>query len=155
ENVGIGWVPALDDRPRGERAIEDGGARSLVEQLPQKIDTMLGGWFGEGHELAGGQWQEIALARAFLRESGGLGLDEPTASLDAEAEHELFVRLQQLAAERTAILISHRFSTVRRADRIAVIQEGRVEELGTHEQLLAQDGRYAHLFRLQASGYVN
>jgi len=82
-------------------------------------------------------------------------LDEPTASLDAEAEYELFVRLQQLAAERTAILISHRFSTVRRADRIAVLQEGRVEELGTHDELLARNGRYAHLFRLQASGYVN
>ncbi|HMC34977.1 MAG TPA: ATP-binding cassette domain-containing protein, partial [Myxococcales bacterium] len=138
-----------------ERAIEDGGARSLIEQLPQKIDTMLGGWFEEGHELSGGQWQKIALARAFMRDSEVLVLDEPTASLDAEAEHELFVRLQQLAADRTAILISHRFSTVRRADRIAVLQEGRVEELGTHEELLARNGRYAHLFRLQASGYVS
>jgi ATP-binding cassette, subfamily B, bacterial len=155
ENVGIGWVPALEDRARVERAIEDGGARSLIDQLPQKIDTMLGGWFEEGHELSGGQWQKIALARAFMRDSEVLVLDEPTASLDAEAEHELFVRLQQLAAERTAILISHRFSTVRRADRIAVLQEGRVEELGTHEELLARNGRYAHLFRLQASGYVS
>src|SRR5437870_4846006 len=155
ENVGIGWVPALEDRARVERAIEDGGGRSLIEQLPQKIDTMLGGWFEEGHELSGGQWQKIALARAFMRDSEVLVLDEPTASLDAEAEHELFVRLQQLAADRTAILISHRFSTVRRADRIAVLQEGRVEELGTHEELLARNGRYAHLFRLQASGYVS
>jgi len=155
DNVGIGWVPALEDRARVERAIEDGGARSLIEQLPQKIDTMLGGWFEEGHELSGGQWQKIALARAFMRDSEVLVLDEPTASLDAEAEHELFVSLQQLAADRTAILISHRFSTVRRADRIAVLQEGRVEELGTHEELLARNGRYAHLFRLQASGYVS
>jgi ATP-binding cassette subfamily B protein len=155
ENVGIGWVPALDDRPRIERAIDDGGARSLVEQLPQKLETMLGGWFEEGHELSGGQWQKIALARAFMRDSEVLVLDEPTAALDAEAEHELFIRLQQLAADRTAILISHRFSTVRRADRIAVLQEGRVEELGTHDELLARDGRYAHLFRLQASGYVS
>src|SRR2546426_178254 len=155
ENVGIGWVPALEDRARVERAIEDGGARSVIEQLPQKIDTMLGGWFEEGHELSGGQWQKIALARAFMRDSEVLVLVEPTASLDAEAEHELFVRLQQLAADRTAILISHRFSTVRRADRIAVLQEGRVEELGTHEELLARNGRYAHLFRLQASGYVS
>jgi len=155
ENVGVGWVPALEDRSRVERAIEDGGARSVIDQLPQKIDTMLGGWFEEGQELSGGQWQKIALARAFMRDSEVLVLDEPTAALDAEAEHELFVRLQQLAAERTAILISHRFSTVRRADRIAVIQEGRVEELGTHEELLARKGRYAHLFRLQASGYVN
>jgi ATP-binding cassette subfamily B protein len=148
-------VPALEDRSRVERAIEDGGARSVIDQLPQKIDTMLGGWFEEGQELSGGQWQKIALARAFMRDSEVLVLDEPTAALDAEAEHELFVRLQQLAAERTAILISHRFSTVRRADRIAVIQDGRVEELSTHEELLAQNGRYAHLFRLQASGYVN
>jgi ABC-type multidrug transport system fused ATPase/permease subunit len=155
ENVGIGWVPAMDDTPRIERAVDDGGARSLIDQLPQKLDTMLGGWFEEGHELSGGQWQKIALSRAFMRDSEVLVLDEPTASLDAEAEHELFVRLQQLAADRTAILISHRFSTVRRADRIAVLQQGRVEELGTHEELLARNGRYAHLFRLQASGYVS
>ncbi len=155
ENVGVGWVPALDDRPRIEKAVEDGGARELIDQLPQKLETMLGGWFEEGHELSGGQWQKIALARAFMRDSEVLVLDEPTASLDAEAEHELFVRLQQLAAERTAILISHRFSTVRRADRIAVLQDGRVEELGTHDELLARNGRYAHLFRLQASGYVS
>src|SRR5438094_167948 len=155
ENVGVGWVPALDDRARVERAVDDGGARKLIEQLPQKLDTMLGGWFEEGHELSGGQWQKIALARAFMRDSEVRILDEPTAALDAEAEHELFVRLQQLAAERTAILISHRFSTVRRADRIAVIREGRVEELGTHAELLAHNGRYAHLFRLQASGYVS
>ncbi|TMA17811.1 MAG: ABC transporter ATP-binding protein, partial [Deltaproteobacteria bacterium] len=155
ENVGVGWVPSLDDRARIERAVDDGGARSLIEQLPQKLDTMLGGWFEEGHELSGGQWQKIALARAFMRDSEVLVLDEPTAALDAEAEHELFVKLQQLAAERTAILISHRFSTVRRADRIAVIREGRVEELGTHAELLAHNGRYAHLFRLQASGYVS
>jgi len=155
ENVGIGWVPALDDRPRIERAVDEGGARQVIEQLPQKIDTMLGGWFEEGQELSGGQWQKIALARAFMRHSEVLVLDEPTAALDAEAEHELFVRLQQLAADRTAIVISHRFSTVRRADRIAVLQEGRVEELGTHEELLARGGRYAHLFKLQASGYVS
>ena len=155
ENVGVGWVPALGDKARIEHAVDDGGARSVIDQLPQKLDTMLGGWFEDGHELSGGQWQKIALARAFMRDSEVLVLDEPTAALDAEAEHELFVKLQQLAAERTAILISHRFSTVRRADRIAVIQQGRVEELGTHDELLARDGRYAHLFRLQASGYVS
>jgi ATP-binding cassette subfamily B protein/ATP-binding cassette subfamily C protein len=155
ENVGVGWVPAIDDRARIERAVDDGGARPVIDQLPQKLDTMLGGWFEEGHELSGGQWQKIALARAFMRDSEVLVLDEPTAALDAEAEFELFRRLQELAKERTAILISHRFSTVRRADRIAVLRDGRVEELGTHEELLARNGRYAHLFKLQASGYVS
>jgi ATP-binding cassette subfamily B protein/ATP-binding cassette subfamily C protein len=154
ENIGVGWLPALEDRARIERAVDDGGARSVVEQLPHKLDTMLGGWFEDGHELSSGQWQKIGLARAFMRDSEVLVLDEPTAALDAEAEHELFGRLQQLAAERTAILISHRFSTVRQADRIAVIRGGRVEELGTHAELLERNGRYAHLFKLQASGYL-
>jgi ATP-binding cassette subfamily B protein len=154
ENIGLGWVPSIDDRARIERAVDQGGARPVIDQLPQKLDTMLGGWFEEGQELSGGQWQKIALARAFMRESEVLILDEPTAALDAEAEHELFVRLQQLAADRTAILISHRFSTVRKADRIAVLQGGHVSELGTHEELLQHDGRYAHLFRLQAAGYA-
>ena len=155
ENVGLGEVHAISDRPRIDAAVDRAGARTVVDELPQKLDTMLGGWFEEGHELSGGQWQKVALARAFMRDRAELlVLDEPTASLDAEAEHDLFLR-QQLAAERTAILISHRFSTVRRADRIAVLQHGQVEELGTHEQLIARNGRYAHLFRLQAAGYVS
>ena len=153
ENIGLGWVPAIADRPRIEKAATDGGAAAVVSSLPAGLDSMLGGWFEEGQELSGGQWQKIALARAFMRESELLILDEPTAALDAEAEHELFVRLQQLAADRTAILISHRFSTVRQADRIAVLMAGRIEEQGTHGELLARDGRYAQLFRLQAAGY--
>jgi len=156
ENVGLGEVHAISDRPRIEAAVDRAGARSVIDSLPHKIDTMLGGWFEEGHELSGGQWQKIALARAFMRDDAELlVLDEPTASLDAEAEHDLFLRLKALAADRSAILISHRFSTVRTADRIAVLQNGRVAELGSHEALLAQDGRYAHLFRLQASGYLS
>ena len=153
ENIGVGWLPALEDVSRIEQAVDDGGARSVVDQLPHKLETMLGGWFEEGHELSGGQWQKIALARAFIRDSEVLVLDEPTAALDAEAEHELFIRLRRLAADRTAILISHRFSTVRLADRIAVIRDGRVEELGTHAELVERNGRYAHLFKLQAAGY--
>jgi ATP-binding cassette subfamily B protein/ATP-binding cassette subfamily C protein len=156
ENVGLGEVRAIADRPRIDAAVERAGARTVVDELPHKLDTMLGGWFEEGHELSGGQWQKIALARAFMRDSAELlVLDEPTASLDAEAEHDLFLRLKALAADRSAILISHRFSTVRTADRIAVLQGGRIAELGSHESLLAKDGRYAHLFRLQASGYVS
>jgi len=156
ENVGLGEVRAIGDRLRIDAAVDRAGARAVVDELPQKLDTMLGGWFEEGHELSGGQWQKIALARAFMRDHAELlVLDEPTASLDAEAEHDLFLRLKALAADRSAILISHRFSTVRTADRIAVLQGGRIAELGSHERLLAQDGRYAHLFRLQASGYLS
>jgi ATP-binding cassette subfamily B protein len=154
ENVGLGEVSALEDRPRIERAVDRGGARSVVDELPQKLDTMLGGWFEQGKELSGGQWQKIALARAFMRDAELLVLDEPTASLDAEAEHDLFQRLRDLARDRSAILISHRFSTVRLADRIAVLRDGRIEELGSHDELIARNGRYAHLFRLQASGYA-
>jgi len=155
ENIGLGWVPHIEDRPRIESAAERGGAKNVIENLPNKFDTMLGGWFEHGQELSGGQWQKVAIARAFMREAELLILDEPTAALDAEAEHDLFVRLQALAAERSAILISHRFSTVRRADRIAVIRDGQVEELGTHASLLEKNGRYAQLYKLQAAGYVD
>ncbi len=117
---------------------------------------MLGGWFQDGHDLSSGQWQKLAVARAFMRQDAELLiLDEPTASIDAEAEHELFERFRQLSDERTAIIISHRFSTVRLADRIAVLHGGRLVELGSHKVLLDLDGRYAHLFRLQAQGYLD
>jgi ATP-binding cassette subfamily B protein/ATP-binding cassette subfamily C protein len=116
---------------------------------------VLGGWFERGHDLSAGQWQKIAVARAFMRDAEVLVLDEPTAAIDAEAEHELFHRFRSLAAGRSAIIISHRFSTVRIADRIAVLHDARLEELGSHRELLAKDGRYAHLFRLQAQGYLD
>lgn len=154
ENIGLGHVPALEDRPWVARAAERGGASALVAELPQQYDTMLGGWFEKGHELSGGQWQKLGVARAFMREDAEvLILDEPTASIDAEAEHALFERFQALAADRIAIVISHRFSTVRMADRIAVLHNGQVEELGSHAELMARGGRYAHLFNLQARGY--
>jgi ATP-binding cassette subfamily B protein/ATP-binding cassette subfamily C protein len=156
ENVGLGNPAHLSDRRRIEEAARRGGAAEVVEALPQGWDTVLGGWFERGHELSAGQWQKLAVARAFMRdEAEVLVLDEPTASIDAAAEHELFQRFQELAADRTAIVISHRFSTVRIADRIAVLHAGRLEELGTHAELLARDGRYAHLFRLQARGYLD
>jgi ATP-binding cassette subfamily B protein len=155
ENVGLGRPERIDDRPLVVRATERAGAGPVVAALPQGYDTVLGGWFEAGHELSAGQWQKLAVARAFMREEAEvLILDEPTASIDAEAEHELFERFRQLAADRTAIVISHRFSTVRMADRIAVLHGGRVVELGSHRELLALGGRYAHLFRLQAQGYL-
>jgi ATP-binding cassette, subfamily B, bacterial len=154
ENIGLGHVPALEDRDRIIRAAEGGGASGVIEALPQRYDTMLGGWFEKGHELSGGQWQKLGVARAFMREDAEvLILDEPTASIDAESEHALFERFQTLAADRIAIVISHRFSTVRMADRIAVLHGGEVEELGRHQELMERGGRYAHLFNLQARGY--
>jgi len=153
ENIGLGLVEKLGDRPAIEVAAEAGGARGLIEGLPQQFDTMLGGWFERGHELSGGQWQKLAISRAFMRDSELLVFDEPTAAIDAEAEVAMFERFKALANNRTAIIISHRFSTVRMADRIAVIEGGRVSELGSHEALLAKGGRYARLFTLQAQGY--
>ncbi|MDY7232381.1 ABC transporter ATP-binding protein [Hyalangium rubrum] len=154
ENIGLGHVPALEDRNRIVRAADLGGASPVITALPQQYDTMLGGWFEKGQELSAGQWQKLAVARAFMREDAEvLILDEPTASIDAEAEHALFERFQALAADRIAIVISHRFSTVRMADQIAVLHNGQVEELGSHDALMAKDGRYAHLFNLQARGY--
>ncbi|MGQ0506745.1 MAG: ABC transporter ATP-binding protein [Myxococcaceae bacterium] len=155
ENIGLGEVSRIDDRARIEVAATQGGAAPVIETLPEKYDTMLGGWFAKGRELSAGQWQKLAVSRAFMRDAEVLILDEPTASIDAEAEHELFERFRSLAADHTAIIISHRFSTVRMADRIAVLRNGRVEELGSHQELVAQQGRYAHLFSLQARGYLN
>jgi ATP-binding cassette subfamily B protein len=153
ENIGLGEVAFLEDRERIALAAEQGGAHEVVTVLPQGYDTMLGGWFEKGQELSGGQWQKLAVSRAFMREAEVLLFDEPTASIDAQAEHELFLRFKRLAHARTALIISHRFSTVRVADRILVLHQGRVEELGTHAELLARNGRYAHLFHLQAQGY--
>jgi ATP-binding cassette subfamily B protein len=156
ENIALGEPARIQDRAAVARAAERAGAAGLVASLPQGYDTVLGGWFEAGHDLSAGQWQKLAVARAFMREDAEvLILDEPTASIDAEAEHELFERFRALAADRTAIVISHRFSTVRIADRIAVLHGGRVVELGSHRELLARDGRYAHLFRLQAQGYLD
>jgi len=154
ENVGLGSVEHLEDDLRVKRAVDQGGARELVGSLGGGLDTQLGRWFKGGVELSGGQWQKVALARAFMREEADiLILDEPTAALDAEAEHAVFERFQALAHGRTTILISHRFPTVRMADRILVLEHGRVIEEGSHAQLLEAGARYARLFHLQAQGY--
>jgi ATP-binding cassette subfamily B protein len=152
--VGVGSVDHLDDTARIGEAIQRGGAEPLVKSLEQGIDSPLGRWFSDGVELSGGQWQNVALSRGFMRESADiLVLDEPTAALDAEAEHAVFERFRRLAAGRTTIIISHRFPTVRMADRILLLENGRIAEDGTHDELLRRDETYARLYRLQASGY--
>ncbi len=153
ENIGFGQVDALDDLARIRDAADRGGAGPVIENMPQGYDTMLGRRWEKGHELSGGQWQKIALARAFMREAEVLVLDEPTSALDAEAEYEVFQRFGELIEGRTAVLISHRFSTVRMADRIAVLSAGRILELGNHAELIQLNGIYARLFNLQAEGY--
>jgi ATP-binding cassette subfamily B protein len=153
ENVGFGAVERLEERPLIEAASKKSGADEVAAALPKGYETMLGRWFDSGHELSGGQWQKVALGRAFMGEREVLILDEPTASLDAEAEYNIFKRFQSLADNKITLLVSHRFSTVRMADRIAVLKAGRIEELGSHAELLAGGGTYARLFELQAQGY--
>lgn len=154
ENVGFGSVDHLEDSPRIRRAVDRGGATELIASLSAGIETQLGRYFQDGAELSGGQWQKLALARAFMREEADiLVLDEPTAALDAVAEQAVFERFRALTAGRTAIVISHRFPTVRMADRIIVIEQGHIIEEGKHQELLAAGGRYARLFTLQAEGY--
>lgn len=153
DNIGVGWLPEMDNRDEIERAAAAAGIDGVIESLPDGYAQNLGRWFG-GEELSVGQWQRLALSRAFMRRSPVLVLDEPTASLDAESEAEIFGRFRALAAGRTVILITHRFSTARGADRIAVFEDGRLTELGTHAELLAHDGRYARMFRLQAAGFL-
>jgi ATP-binding cassette subfamily B protein len=153
ENIGFGQIDAMDDVGRIAAAARKSGAQSVVEELPNGYETMLGRWFHDGHELSLGQWQKIALARAFMRDAEILVLDEPTASVDARTEYEIFQNFKVLTEGKMAILISHRFSTVRMADRIAVIEKGRIAELGTHDELLRREGTYAELFSMQAEGY--
>jgi ATP-binding cassette subfamily B protein len=152
DNVGVGWLAALDDDNAVRSAATKAGFTDVVDRLPSGFDTSLGPAFG-GAELSGGQWQRLALARAFVRHSKVLVLDEPTAAVDAETEHEIFQRFRDLKANRTALLITHRFSTVRMAERVVVFEEGSVIEEGTHAELMALGGRYAAMFRLQADGY--
>lgn len=153
ENIGFGQVERMDDQARIETAAKKSGAHEVISALPDGYDTMLGRWFDGGHQLSLGEWQKVALARAFMRDADLLILDEPTASLDAHTEYEIFQQFAELTHDRTAVLISHRFSTVRMANRIVVLDDGRIIEDGTHQQLLGQGGIYATLFNMQAQGY--
>jgi ATP-binding cassette subfamily B protein len=154
ENVGAGDERYFEDEASWRSAASKGQAAEFIETLPEGYRTQLGKWFKDGRELSGGQWQKVALSRAFMRVRADiLVLDEPTAAMDAQAEAEVFEHFRQLARERITILISHRFSTVRMADQIVVLNRGRIVERGSHEELMQLNGRYAHLFALQARGY--
>lgn len=154
DNIGIGDVANMSDRPKIEAAASDGLSADFIQNMPENYDTQLGTWFKGGKELSGGQWQKIALSRAFMRSHADvLILDEPTAAIDAKAEADIFAHFRELTANRISIIISHRFSTVRIADHIIVLDAGKIVEEGSHEKLLEEDGQYAHLFHLQAKGY--
>ncbi len=154
ENIGVGDVEKLEDEKAWEIAAEKGMAQPFIERLPDGFTTQLGRWFKSGQELSGGQWQKIALSRAFMRKNADIiVLDEPTSAIDSQAEYEIFDRFRNLTKDKMVFLISHRFSTVRMADKIVVIEQGELLETGTHEELLKANGRYATLFSLQAKGY--
>lgn len=154
ENISVGNIAERANRPLVEESAEKSLADTVIATLPKKYEQMLGKRFAGGVELSGGQWQKVALARAYMRDAQLIILDEPTAALDARAEHEVFVRFSELIKGKTGVLISHRFSTVRMADRILFLEHGQLLEIGSHEELLAKKGKYAELFRMQAKGYL-
>jgi ATP-binding cassette, subfamily B, bacterial len=153
ENIGVGRIDDIENLELVEQAARKSGANAVVDKLPDGYQTMLGRWFKDGYQLSGGEWQKVALARAFMRDAPVLILDEPTSSLDAQAEYEIFTKFRLLTEGKTAIFISHRFSTVRLADRIFVVEQGVIKESGSHAELIALNGRYAELFNLQAEAY--
>ena len=153
ENIGVGQIDAMDNEVRIREAARRAMADGVIESLPMGYDQLIGRRFKTGVDLSGGQWQKIAIARAYMRDAQVMILDEPTAALDARSEFEVFQRFKELSDQRTAVLISHRFSSVRMADRILVLADGRLEASGTHAELIAAGGRYAELFELQAAGY--
>ncbi|KAA3439626.1 ABC transporter ATP-binding protein [Rufibacter hautae] len=153
-NIAIGRIEEKENRPRIQTSAQQSLADTVIAKLPEGYDQVIGRRFNKGVDLSGGEWQKIALGRAYMRDAQLLILDEPTAALDARAEHEVFQRFAELTQGKTAVLISHRFSTVRMADRILVIENGQFVEMGSHEELIAKGTRYAELFRLQAKGYL-
>jgi len=153
ENIGVGRIEDRDDRARIEEAAKSSLADEVIERLPLRYEQPLGRLFNKGRDLSGGEWQKVAIARAYMRDADLIILDEPTAALDAKSEAEVFARFKSLAKGKTAVIISHRFSTVRMADRIIVLDGGKIIEAGSHAELLALNGHYAELFELQAAGY--
>jgi ATP-binding cassette subfamily B protein len=153
QNIAVGNISQIDNKALIKKAAEESLADALAEKLPNHYDQWLGRRFNDGVELSGGEWQKVALARAYMKDAQVLILDEPTAALDARAEYGVFQRFAELTIGKSAVLISHRFSTARLADRILVLEEGMMLEMGTHEELIGQQGRYAELFQLQAIGY--
>jgi ATP-binding cassette subfamily B protein len=153
ENIAIGKIEERENIFRVRSAAQKSLAEQVIRKLPNGYEQILGRRFEGGVDLSGGEWQKIALARAYLRDAQVLILDEPTAALDARSEHEVFQRFAELTQGKMALLISHRFSTVKMADRILVLENGQIAEQGDHEQLLLQRGRYAEMFELQAASY--
>jgi ATP-binding cassette subfamily B protein len=153
QNIAVGKISEQDNRPLIENSARQSLADVLAARLPGGYDQQLGKRFADGVELSGGEWQKVALARAYMRDAQLLILDEPTSALDARAEYNVFERFAELTKGKSAVLISHRFSTVRMADRILVLEKGELVEIGSHAELLLKGGRYAELFDLQAAGY--
>ena len=154
ENIGVGDINVIDDQDRIDNAASKGMADSFIKDLPDAYRTQLGTWFKDGRELSGGQWQKVALSRAFMRNKADiLILDEPTAAIDAKAEVEIFSHFRDLTDDKISIIISHRFSTVRMADHIIVLEAGEITEEGSHAELIEKKGQYSNLFELQARGY--
>jgi ATP-binding cassette subfamily B protein len=153
ENIAVGNIDEIDNQERIIKAAQLSLADEVVEEMPDGYDQQLGRRFVRGQELSGGQWQKVALARAYMKDANVLVLDEPTSALDAKAEYDVFERFINLTKGKTSIIISHRFSTVRMADRIIVIENGQISSIGTHEELMESKGLYSELFQLQAAGY--
>jgi ATP-binding cassette subfamily B protein len=153
ENIAVGRIEQLDDLPLLHQSAQKSMADEVIGRLPHGYEQMLGRRFDGGVDLSGGEWQKVALARAYLRDAQILILDEPTAALDARSEYEVFQRFAELTAGKMALFISHRFSTVRMADRIVVLESGHIAEDGSHERLTRLGGRYAEMFELQAASY--